>query len=202
MSLEQILFLHLSAVQLEEICAIPSDRTAPPVLPPFFMAQQQRVVVQAADPRTMSAADRARLDSASVANDARLEAAWAERAAKFAQTYLKLVMSIPDRRGLRLTPHDDEIYQQFRAIFPTMNVQALSDADMKSPAAKDQWRPFLLTWEHKVKDFNMGTLLRVDSRRGYSQTNTVIAPRAQFYAVEVARLREGHNEAIQDDSDI
>jgi len=52
------------------------------------------------------------------------------------------------------------VYQQFRQLFPDLNVEVVSDDILKSPDAKEKWRPFLMSWEHRVLDFNMGTLLR------------------------------------------
>lgn len=76
-----------------------------------------------------------------------------------------------------------------------------------------------------MEDFNLGTLLRLDCRRGYSEENSVLgerragrraagwggggpvtapprlpllsaAPRIQFLAIEIARNREGCNGAV------
>lgn len=44
-----------------------------------------------------------------------------------------------------------------------------------------------------VQDFNMGTLLRLDASKDYDPDNTIIVPRIQFFAIEIARLREGCN---------
>lgn len=89
-----------------------------------------------------------------------------------------------------------------------------------------KWRPFCLQFEGAVEDFNLGTLLRLDCRRGYSEENSVLgerraggagrgaevcvgglavtppplllpaAPRIQFLAIEIARNREGCNGAV------
>ena len=42
----------------------------------------------------------------------------------------------------------------------------------------------------------MGTLLRLDSSKGYSPENVTIVPRIQFHAIEIARNREGLNNHI------
>ena len=42
----------------------------------------------------------------------------------------------------------------------------------------------------------MGTLLRVDSHAPYSAENSLLVPRAQFLAIELARNREGCNESL------
>ncbi|NXB77552.1 PBDC1 protein, partial [Donacobius atricapilla] len=59
-----------------------------------------------------------------------------------------------------------------------------------------KWRPFCLRFEGLVEDFNFGTLLRLDSRREYSEENTIFATRIQFLAVEIARNREGCNDRV------
>ncbi|NXU67233.1 PBDC1 protein, partial [Horornis vulcanius] len=59
-----------------------------------------------------------------------------------------------------------------------------------------KWRPFCLRFEGVVEDFNYGTLLRLDSRREYSEENTIFATRIQFFAIEIARNREGCNDEV------
>ncbi|NWU35521.1 PBDC1 protein, partial [Hylia prasina] len=83
-----------------------------------------------------------------------------------------------------------------------------------------KWRPFCLRFEGVVEDFNYGTLLRLDSRREYSEENSIFggkwgagglggtpnlgliplllssATRIQFFAIEIARNREGCNDEV------
>lgn len=67
---------------------------------------------------------------------------------------------------------------------------------MKDEGGKLAWREFCNTYEksERLVDFNMGTLLRLDSRKEYDEDNTTIVPRVQFFAIEIARNREGENE--------
>jgi len=65
---------------------------------------------------------------------------------------------------------------------------------MKSPAAKELWRPFIEGYEKKVQDFNFGTLLRIKADGEYDPENTTFATRLQFFAIEIARNREGLND--------
>jgi len=77
------------------------------------------------------------------------------------------------------------------------------------------WRPFCNRFEGLVEDFNYGTLLRLDAERDYSEENSIFgllvshcssstttttfvspATRVQFFAVEVARNREGSNDTV------
>ncbi|NXA56829.1 PBDC1 protein, partial [Nothocercus julius] len=57
-------------------------------------------------------------------------------------------------------------------------------------------RPFCLRFQGLVEDFNLGTLLRLDCREGYTEENTILATRIQFFAIEIARNREGCNDVV------
>ncbi|KAB0337153.1 hypothetical protein FD755_025727, partial [Muntiacus reevesi] len=59
-----------------------------------------------------------------------------------------------------------------------------------------KWRPFCLKFDGIVEDFNYGTLLRLNCSQGYTEENTIFAPRIQFFAIEIARNREGYNKAV------
>lgn len=63
----------------------------------------------------------------------------------------------------------------------------------------------MMAWDKKMNDYNLLTLLRIDSSRGYEEDNTTVGkmksclfsvPRIQFYCIEIARLREGHSNNI------
>lgn len=87
------------------------------------------------------------------------------------------------------------------------------------------WRPFCNQFEGLVEDFNYGTLLRLDCEKDYTEENTIFgmpashggkyscktlqkcltsfflsfllsATRAQFFAIEIARNREGYNDSL------
>jgi hypothetical protein len=56
---------------------------------------------------------------------------------------------------------------------------------------------FCLEYEKSaVKDFNFGTLLRLRASGDYEPENTVVVSRIQFLAIEIARNREGANDAL------
>lgn len=88
-----------------------------------------------------------------------------------------------------------------------------------------RWRPFCNKFEGTVEDFNYGTLLRLDCEKDYTEENTIFgeititvlnitmlyfvalklnhfsiictaATRIQFFAIEIARNREGYNTAV------
>ncbi|TNN44940.1 Protein PBDC1 [Liparis tanakae] len=80
--------------------------------------------------------------------------------------------------------------------FKDLDVKRLTPEDLKSEGAKEVWRPFCNRFEGLVEDFNYGTLLRLDAERDYSEENSIFATRVQFFAVEVARNREGSNNTV------
>ena len=125
-------------------------------------------------------------------NDASLEQSWAIMTMKYAETHFKLLQSY-DASNLRLTPHDDEIYAKFMGKFSNLRIDVLTPDDLKSEAAKTAWRSFCNQFDGKVEDFNFGTLLRLDVTKEYTEENTVLVPRVQFLAIEIARNRHHMN---------
>ncbi|XP_038173341.1 protein PBDC1 isoform X7 [Arvicola amphibius] len=135
------------------------------------------------------------LPAESYGNDPDIEMAWAIRAMQHAEVYYKLISSV-DPQFLKLTKVDDQIYSEFRENFETLRVDVLDPEELKSESAKEKWRPFCLKFEGIVEDYNYGTLLRLDCSQGYTEENTIFAPRIQFFAIEIARNREGYNKAV------
>lgn len=123
-----------------------------------------------------------------------LEAAWAHKCADYADEHEAFLARVPrNAKIIRLTGIDDEIYKAFRTMFPSLDVKLLVEDDLKTEKSKSMWRQYCMHFEHRVEDYNYGTLLRLDASKPYSPENTTLAPRVQFYAVEIARLREGAN---------
>ncbi|KAM4039809.1 protein PBDC1 [Anomaloglossus baeobatrachus] len=143
----------------------------------------------------MSVAEALSLPAESYGNDPALELAWAMKAYQHAEVYFNLISSV-DPRLLKLTRLDDGIYTTFRSEFPDLRIDVIDPEDLKSPAAKEKWRPFCLDFENRVEDFNYGTLLRLDSSKEYSEENTIFTTRIQFFAIEIARNREGCNDVV------
>ncbi|XP_057575089.1 protein PBDC1 [Hippopotamus amphibius kiboko] len=135
------------------------------------------------------------LPAESYGNDPDIEMAWAMRAMQHAEVYYKLISSV-DPQFLKLTKVDDQIYSEFRENFKKLRIDVLDPEELKSESAKEKWRPFCLKFDGIVEDFNYGTLLRLNCSQGYTEENTIFAPRIQFFAIEVARNREGYNKAI------
>ncbi|XP_012582717.1 PREDICTED: protein PBDC1 [Condylura cristata] len=135
------------------------------------------------------------LPAESYGNDPDIEMAWAMRAMQHAEVYYKLISSV-DPQFLKLTKVDDQIYSEFRKNFEKLRIDVLDPEELKSELAKEKWRPFCLKFDGIVEDFNYGTLLRLDCSQGYTEENTIFAPRIQFFAIEIARNREGYNKAV------
>ncbi|XP_068430090.1 protein PBDC1 [Clinocottus analis] len=128
-------------------------------------------------------------------NDPRLEAMWAMKAYNHAEVFFNLISSV-EPKFLKLTKLDDEIYSIFRETFKELDIKLLKTEDLKSEEAKETWRPFCNRFEGLIEDFNYGTLLRLDCEKDYTEENTIFATRTQFFAVEIARNREGYNDAV------
>ncbi|KAK3589417.1 hypothetical protein CHS0354_020746 [Potamilus streckersoni] len=143
-----------------------------------------------------AAAAALKMDPQKVTNNADVEMQWAVRAYQHAETHFNLISSV-DPKAIRLTRIDDEIYTRFRQEFPDFPVEVLKEEQLKSPEAKEKWRPFCSYFENKVEDFNMGTLIRIDSRKEFSEENSMLVLRIQFLALEIARNREGYNDSIR-----
>uniref|UniRef100_A0A8C8ABY2 Polysaccharide biosynthesis domain containing 1 n=1 Tax=Otus sunia TaxID=257818 RepID=A0A8C8ABY2_9STRI len=123
------------------------------------------------------------------------EPALASAAHQHAQVYFNLISSV-DPKFLNLTKVDEQIYGEFRKTFRDLKIDVLDPEELKSEPAKEKWRPFCLRFEGVVEDFNYGTLLRLDCRKDYTEENTIFATRIQFFAIEIARNREGCNSVV------
>lgn len=102
-----------------------------------------------------------------------------------------------DTRWLRLTPHDDLIYTHFRQDFPDLDVSYINESEIKNNTNKAKWRAFCEKFKTIVEDYSFGTLMRADAKGDYSEQNTMLVPRVQFYAIEIARNREGLNNEVK-----
>ncbi|WAR20816.1 PBDC1-like protein [Mya arenaria] len=136
-------------------------------------------------------------DSSKYENRADVEYQWAVKAYHHAETYSNLISSV-DPKVLKLTRLDDDIYKHFRGEFPDLNVKELDVDFLKTPEQKEKWRKFCMQYDQQqVQDFNLGTLIRINSREEFSEQNSTLVVRIQFLAIEIARNREGHNDNLQ-----
>ncbi|KRT81843.1 hypothetical protein AMK59_5730, partial [Oryctes borbonicus] len=129
-------------------------------------------------------------------NDQTLEAMWAMKAFEHAEIYFNILCSV-DPRLLKLTPVDDTIYKIFREEFPTLDVRVINEDELKCVKGKAKWRPFCERFKKIVEDYSYGTLLRADASKDYTQENSMLVTRIQFYAIELARNKEGVNDDIR-----
>eukprot|EP00731_Ephydatia_muelleri_P021095 Em0013g822a len=120
-----------------------------------------------------------------------VEFLWAVKAMKYAENAFQVAT---DQRLYVTSSHeDDELFEEFEKAFKDLKIDVINTEDIKCEGAKEAWRDFCNKFEDKVKSFNFGTLLRMDSSKDYSAENTVLVPRAQFLAIEVARNKKGLN---------
>lgn len=108
---------------------------------------------------------------------------------------IQLLCSV-DPKLLKLTPYDDQIYQTFREDFPNFNVGKVSENELKNPSAKHKWRSFIEKF-NKLEDYSYGTLMRADASQDFGPHNSILIVRIQFWAIEIARNREGFNDKIR-----
>uniref|UniRef100_A0AAG5D854 Polysaccharide biosynthesis domain-containing protein n=1 Tax=Anopheles atroparvus TaxID=41427 RepID=A0AAG5D854_ANOAO len=124
-----------------------------------------------------------------------LEELWAVKAVDHAEVHFNLLCSV-DPRLLRLTPYDDEIYEQFRRTFPDMDVREINENELKSSDGKGKWRAYMEKF-NRLEDYSYGTLLRANADEEFRPENAILVVRIQFWAIEIARNREGHNDCIR-----
>lgn len=138
----------------------------------------------------------ANIDAENADNFEDIEKQFAVKVVQHMETYWSILEKIRGSK-LRLTKYDDEIYEHFKKDFPEFDASAtINEDDMKSKQGKERWRKFISEYEQKVDDYNFGTMLRANPKSEYGEKDTIFAVRMQFYAVEIARNREGLNDWI------
>lgn len=129
-------------------------------------------------------------------NDGMVEELWAMKAVEHAEIHFNLLCSV-DPKHLHLTPYDNEIYEEFRKQFPDLDVSVVKEAELKSGEGKAKWRAYVEKF-NRLEDFSYGTLLRADATEEFQPDNAILVVRIQFWAIEVARNREGHNDGLRE----
>ncbi|KAG5735837.1 UPF0368 protein, partial [Termitomyces sp. T112] len=128
-----------------------------------------------------------------------IEKQFAVKAVEQAQTYWNLLEKVSPRE-LKLTQHDDDIFNDFKKTFPELfendnaKLIKLDEDFLKSEDAKKRWRAFHALYEKKVKDYNFGCLIRTDAEEEYGEKSTIFVTRMQFYAIEISRNKLGLND--------
>ncbi|GAB7355383.1 hypothetical protein MBLNU459_g5904t1 [Dothideomycetes sp. NU459] len=125
-----------------------------------------------------------------------IEKQFAVKVVQHMSTYWSILEKVPGSK-LRLTKIDDDIYEHFQKEFPDFDAKAtINEDEMKSKQGKERWRNFIMAYEKTVEDYNFGTMLRASPAWEYGEKETIFAVRMQFYAVEIARNRQGLNDWI------
>ncbi|KAL9602425.1 MAG: hypothetical protein Q9219_001849 [cf. Caloplaca sp. 3 TL-2023] len=125
-----------------------------------------------------------------------MEKQFAVKAVQHMTTYWAILEKMKGSQ-LRLTRMDDEIYEHFKQAFPEFDPKETIDENkMKSKEGKERWREFMMAYEKKIDDYNFGTMLRANPKFEYGEKETIFAMRMQFYAIEIARNRQGLNDWI------
>ncbi|CAG8523741.1 11954_t:CDS:2 [Acaulospora colombiana] len=101
-----------------------------------------------------------------------IEKQWAVKAMHHAEIYFRLISSV-DTQKLRLTPSDEEIYEDFKSSFPDFSIDVVDEETMKSNEGKEKWRTWMEKYKDKVEDYNFGTLLRKNVNDDYTEENTI-----------------------------
>jgi len=142
------------------------------------------------------------LDPEQADNFEDIEKQFAVKVVQQMETYWNILEKVPGSK-LRLTKMDDEIYEHFKKEFPDFDVKAtINEDDMKSKHGKERWRNFIQEYEHKVEDYNFGAMLRANPATEYGEKETIFAVRMQFYAVEIARNRQGLNDWVYEQAQV
>ncbi|XP_040567659.1 protein PBDC1 [Lepeophtheirus salmonis] len=129
-------------------------------------------------------------------NDERVETLWVMKAIEHAEVYFNLLCSIKPSELSRLSPDDDKIHDRFKSEFPNIDVKVIKESLLKSQENKEKWRSFCKEFEY-IEDYNFGTLIRLDSELDYSEENSIITTKIQFFAIEISRNRLGYNDVIR-----
>lgn len=67
---------------------------------------------------------------------------------------------------------DAELYAHFRNEFPDLQVGKIDEEKLKAKDQQAKWREFCEKYRDTIKDYNFGTLLRLDSKGDYTPENT------------------------------
>ena len=141
-------------------------------------------------------------------NSAEIEESGILCAIEFAEAHWTILLACA-RSGAALPPVsgdasvDARILRAFRSEFGHMDVARVTAEQLSgSEVNKRRWREFLPTLEGSTNGqvFHMLTLLRGESRLGYTPDNTILVPRAQYLCIEAARNALGLNALALDDA--
>ncbi|KAK6729983.1 hypothetical protein RB195_006807 [Necator americanus] len=135
-------------------------------------------------------------DANKYTNDSSIEMAWAVKAAERANVHMNLLMCC-DTKVLRLNKLQDVIHTSFRNSFPDLDVHKVTEVELKQGGMKEKWHDFCEHFKELVEDYSLGTLMRMEACKGYSEENTIVVPKIIYLAIEIARNLEGVNEKLK-----
>ncbi|OCF32521.1 cytoplasmic protein [Kwoniella heveanensis CBS 569] len=142
-------------------------------------------------------------DPETAGNAGEIEMQFAVKTVEHLEAYEKLITGIPASK-IKFTPIDEELYENLLEIFPEFkfedNLKHLDEDAMKSREGKERWRKFIMPYEKRVTDYNFGTLVRRRADELYSEENSVLVTRVQFYGIEIARNKAGLNDKVYHDA--
>lgn len=72
----------------------------------------------------------------------------------------------------------------------------MDEEQLKTDAAKVRWRTFIEKF-NKLEDFSFGTIIRANAGEEFNPDNSILVIRLQFWALEIARNREGYNDGLR-----
>ncbi|KAL7753717.1 polysaccharide biosynthesis domain containing protein 1 [Sorochytrium milnesiophthora] len=148
---------------------------------------------------------------------------WAAAAIKHAETYSAIVRMATEKArspqsaspkkkqqqqqqqqkssvpALSLTREDESLYKDLQEQFPDMETRVLDRQWLQQDDIKTQWSVFTQAYKDRIPQHAMPTLVRIDADKGYSEDNTIVVSRTQFYAIEIARNRRGQNAAYAEE---
>ena len=102
-----------------------------------------------------------------------MEKQFAVKVVQHMSTYWSILEKVKGS-SLRLTKIDQEIYDHLMETFPDFDPAAtINEDDMKSKAGKDKWRPFMMSYEKKIDDYNFGTMVRNSAKVEYDEDTTI-----------------------------
>ncbi|VDL83687.1 unnamed protein product [Nippostrongylus brasiliensis] len=123
-------------------------------------------------------------DASKYVNDASIEMAWAMKAAERANVHMNLLMCC-DTKVLRLNKFQDVIHTSFRKSFPEIDVHKVTEVELKQGEMKERWRDFCESFKDVVEDYSLGTLMRIEACKGYSEENTVVVPKVVYLLIHL-----------------
>ncbi|GFQ94588.1 protein PBDC1 [Trichonephila clavata] len=117
---------------------------------------------------------------------------WAEKIIDHMKMYDDLIYSVPPK-DLKLTPHDDVIYDRFMKDFPGFRFDDLRKNSW-SDAVVPKFQDFIKKNGGLVEKPLAGTLIRIDCSKSYTEDNLMMVCRMEFLALEIARNKQGLND--------